>query len=121
MTKAEFVQQGNAICRKRNAERGQAIAVASGQRKSEGAPSQAELEMLVTAALPPVREMIGELADLEAPKGDEDKVGAIVEKFERAADKVEADPTTVLDTSQDSFVEAGKLAAAYGLTDCSGL
>jgi hypothetical protein len=45
----------------------------------------------------------------------------MVEKFERAADEVETDPATVLDTSQDPFVEVGKLAATYGLTDCSGL
>lgn len=111
LRKAEFLQQGNEICKVANAEREE------GSKESVNGSSEAgDMEGFVTeVALPPIQKMTSELGDLGAPKGDEKQVEAIVQGFESSAEQLEGDPVGV---TSDSFSAASKQAAAYGLTEC---
>ena len=110
LTKAEFVQQANSICRENEAERSEGLRNAAG--------ADPELTELTTEALQPVQNMAEELGELSPPAGDATEISAIVEAFETGIADVKADPadpTAVI----AAFGQANKLAGNYGLVDCA--
>jgi hypothetical protein len=107
LTKSEFVEQANSICKDAAAERDAALEdVAKG-----------DSEFVTEAALPPVQKMTEELSELVPPVGDKKEVQAIVAAFRAGIKKVEADPTNLV-SDVGAFAQADKLATEYGLTDC---
>ena len=109
LTKAEFVEQGNSICRETGTERSKALRDAA-----DGDPGLAEL---TAAALTPTQEMIEELGELNPPNSDAAKVTAMLKAFRAGIAEVEADPANPT-VAMAAFAEASKLAESYGLTDC---
>jgi hypothetical protein len=108
LTKAEFVQEANSICRDADAERSEALQAADGD---------AELANLAIDAVAPVESMAEELGELSPPAGEAKEVRAIVAAFEAGVAEVKAepaDPTTAI----AAFAEANELAEDSGLTDC---
>ncbi|HEU4393818.1 MAG TPA: hypothetical protein VFR04_09335 [Solirubrobacterales bacterium] len=124
LTKAEYIKQGNAICKKGVEER---IAVSEDVFKEHTKNgklelTQAEEEDLVSeTTLPPVRKAVEELAALAPPEGEEDTVNAIVEGFEEAVEAVEEDPGSVLGSGDSPFAEPTEKAGDYGLQPCVSL
>lgn len=110
LTKAEFVEQANSICRDAATERSEELRDAA-----DGDPGLAEL---ATAALTPTQEMLEELGELSPPAGDAAKVAAILKAFKAGVAEVEADPTDPT-VAMAAFPEASSLAEGYGLTDCA--
>ncbi len=119
LTKGEFIKQGNKICVEGEKERFAAVVRAtkkSGLKAGEQG-SASQNEEIILAVLKPYEAMTSELADLKAPKGDEEKVEAIVDAMEESADDVRADPGKAT-TSSAPFEKANELAQEYGLIEC---
>ena len=117
LTKAEYLKQGNAICKAGNKEIDAAAekAFSSNQR-----PSNAEVKKFAEDTLiPSVEGQIDDLRDLTPPSADEDQVNAILDEADTALDETKADPAIVA-SGQDPFKKANQLAKSYGLTECAG-
>ena len=123
-SKAEFIEEADAICRE-GEERSQQI-VATGFRDPEN-PTGEEVLALIQQLLPIQRETIADVRALEMPEDDEDQVNSILDQAEAATDEVAAirDPQQAIaavqaaDTPQDPFYEANQAAADYGFDECS--
>jgi hypothetical protein len=124
LTKAEFLKQGNQVCREGNKE------INAGfeefQKKNNLSrtkePTEAQKkEVAETVVIPGIAKQVEGVAALEAPSGEEDKVDAIVESAEEALETAEEDPAAFVgEEGNDAFAETDKLASAYGLTACAG-
>jgi hypothetical protein len=119
LTKAEFVNQANAICGKAEKEKDEDLLsyMKENPAAAKGLTASVEQE-LVGVAAPPLRQMTEELGDLGAPEGDEDAVSAIIESFEAAIATLEEDPKAVM-AGSNPFAEADKLSAQYGIKTCA--
>jgi hypothetical protein len=113
LSKAEFVKQGNAICKKASKERVAKFEAHTGDISTE--------EIVLKYTLPSMQEIGEQLGELGAPKGDEEKIEAIVtgidEGVEKSEEEIEKDPEGF-----DIYVApAEKQAVAYGLKECEGV
>jgi hypothetical protein len=116
LTKAQYVKQANAICKKGEEERSALLQSATENVNREFNDAEKE-KVVMTVFVPPYRQTIKKLEELPSPEGEEEKVEAITKAMDVAAKKVEADPLKGLeDISQ--FEEANKLASDYGITNC---
>jgi hypothetical protein len=117
LTKAEFLKQGNAICKKGDKE---INTVAEKTFTSKQHPSDAEITKFAEGTvIPNVQGQIDGLRDLNPPSDDEDQVNAILDEAQSALDKGKDDPT-IFASNQDPFKKANQLAKDYGLTECGG-
>ena len=117
LSKAEFVEQGNAICAKYD---GQIETAGQTAFASAGQPTEAEITAFAEDTLLPIVEKeIDELRSLSPPEEDEATVDEILDKAEAAADELSADPA-LLASDEDPFEETNRLAGSYGLTACAG-
>jgi hypothetical protein len=120
LTKAEFIRQGDAICKKGLREKNQAVERSLNELSAKERADNATLErLLVEVALPPVQNMAEEVGDLGAPKGDEGKVTAIVDALVAALEKAESNPGIALTDSEKIFGRPDELAGRYGLEACA--
>ncbi|MGN6258582.1 MAG: hypothetical protein ACTHN3_12675 [Solirubrobacterales bacterium] len=118
LTRAEFVKQGNAICKEGEKERGKMIEGALKLVKPGEEATTADQEKVVqTALVGPYRKMAKKLEGLEAPQGDEETIESLIKAMEEAAQKAEDKPLANLH-SDSQFAEANKIAAKYGLNSC---
>jgi hypothetical protein len=116
LTKAQFVEEANAVCEKWQEGREDALAAAT--RKFAGKKSSSEMEEeAVLMILRPYEEATRNLGELRYPEAEEAKVRAIVITMEEAAKRVKADPGTALE-SDLPFRKANELSEKYGLTRC---
>jgi hypothetical protein len=92
LSKAEYIKQGDAICKKAQAE-----------GKKDRRRSEALLE---------------ELRDLPAPEGDEDTLNGIYDGIEEGLEKIEDNPTILL-SEDNPFEKASQEAEDYGFEECS--
>lgn len=115
-TKAEFLKDGNAACKKGNKEINQAAKQTFTSKKQ---PSKAQLNKFAEETLiPSIQGQIDDIRDLGAPSGDEDQVNKILDDAQAALDKGKDDPTLLTSDKQDPFKQVNKDASAYGLTAC---
>src|SRR6476469_8714375 len=92
LTKAQFVRQGNAICKSQTEAREKILSAALKRAEKQKAFTKAEKEEAIVELMGPYEEMTAELKDLGAPQGDEKQVEAITEAMEEAAAEVEKNP-----------------------------
>jgi hypothetical protein len=117
LTKAEFIKQGDAICKKGNKEIDSAANKAFTGKQH---PTNAKVTKFAEdTAIPTIQEEIDGIRDLNPPSADEDKVNAITDEAQSALDKAKADPT-IFASNDDPFKKANQLANDYGLTECGG-
>lgn len=115
LPKPVFVKQANAICQRATEARKQASKEATS--KAAEVDESEEAQVFTEALLASVKTMTEELGELGPPKHQEKQVEGIIVAFEGGIEEIEANP----ESSQVpfAFAEANKLAAAYGLTECS--
>ena len=113
LSKAEFLQQGNAICAKGNKAVDQ---LANQTFEANQEPTDAQIEQFAKQAAPLIQQQIDGIRALGAPAGDEAQVNAILDDAQAALDKLEQDPLA----KGDPFTKANQEAKAYGLTACAG-
>lgn len=116
LTKAQYVKQGNAICKKGEEERTALLQSATENVNREFTDAEKE-KVVTTVFVAPYRQTIEKLKALPSPEGEEEKTEAIVKAMEKGVKELEADPLKGLeDISQ--FEEPNKLASGYGLDNC---
>ncbi len=121
LTKAEFIEQADAICRK------------SDQKKTvdteeyvlkiglgPGNPmTKAEQEFQTKKILlPPIRSAIQQMSELSAPEGDEEKIDRLIKNLEAASDETEERSEKTNVKYSDPYTEAAKEAREYGFKAC---
>jgi hypothetical protein len=118
LTRAQFLKQGNAICKKSEEEKGKALRALVAKLDPNKPITQERKEQLVlTVILPPYEQTTEDLKGLGTPEGDEEEVEAIIKAMEEAAKESRADPGVAV-TSVRQFEDANKMATDYGLTSC---
>jgi hypothetical protein len=123
-SKAEFTTKAEAVCKKSRDRRfREAVAYTRAHRKELNAlaPIPAEERLITVVELPAILREAEELDALEAPKGDERMIEAIVTGIEAGVKEAKEDPyvnTSLEDPSKYAFADVGELIRSYGLVDC---
>jgi len=120
LTKAEFLKQADAICKRENSKlesEFEEFAKESGFQGKEPSKEQ-NVEVIEEVLVPNVSNQRDEIEELGAPDGEEDKVEAILDALGEGIEEVEGDPEAVLDPQSDPFGKANELAGDYGLKAC---
>jgi hypothetical protein len=123
ITKAELIKQGDAICEKAdNMQYEESIAYEKNHAKSFSGLSGAAIQekLMVAVGLPSFLTEAKELEALGSPKGDEEKVKAIIVGIEEAVKKADKDPKSV-EASSSPFNEPDNLAREYGFKACASV
>jgi hypothetical protein len=118
LTKAEFIKQANAVCKKGEAKR-QASFTAKmrpGVLKKGNAGRE---ELILTAVLPPIVQMTDELDELEPPSSEAANADALVRSLEQEINTIEANPMGVYSGELGKFEGANEWASVAGLAVCS--
>lgn len=119
IAKAEYLEQGNAICAKGIAKRAAAVNAAVEAQGGGGKPVNGLDAQLVTeAALPPIAQMTDELEELDDPASGADEAAAVAAAFREVIEEVEAEPARAV-KANDPYGEANAKSAAFGLNVCS--
>jgi hypothetical protein len=117
-TKAEFIAQADAICKKAHTALDQAFSKAFAGNQQ---PNQAQLnKFAVEELVPTVQGEIDDVSKIDPPSGDADQVNAIIGAAQSGVDKIKADPAVL--SPQVKFDPLGRnhrLARAYGMKECS--
>lgn len=116
LTKQEFVNQADAICKQSNKEIDKAGQQLYGQGKQ---PSEKKQEKFMTdTVLPDIQQQIDDVSALAPPEGDQEQVTAFIDSARAAADKAEQDPSLMTDRGTNPFAKTNQLTKAYGLKEC---
>ena len=119
LSKAEFIEQGDAICKKAAAEGEKEADAMFADLGPNEEPSDEQLTTFVEDVLKPnVEGQLNDLRDLTPPEEDEDTVNAVYEKVETGLAKLEDDPKTIL-SDEDPLSDANQAAEDYGFKECS--
>ncbi len=117
-TKAEFIKQADAICKKAHDkfEKDFNADFAGNQR-----PSQAELNKFAENTLVPgVQGEIDDISALEPPSGDEAEINAIIDAVQGGVDRIKADPGVLSPkVAFDPQKKGHQLAKDYGMKECA--
>jgi hypothetical protein len=119
ITKAQFVKQADAACKK-GEEQIQADfkAYIEGHKNLTNPTEDDFAEVVDTVLAPNVEQEVGEIRALGMPSGDEAKIEAILDSVEEGREEAEADPKNAIQTTPASLEKANKLAKEYGLKVC---
>jgi hypothetical protein len=118
LTKAEFIKQGDAICKQagdQSEKEAEEFAEENGftlEKANEEQLEEAVTEVLVSN----LRQQAEDLDALGAPEGDEEQVEEILVSLEGAADEIEEEPSIVFE--EEVFDEPNELAQDYGFKVC---
>jgi hypothetical protein len=121
LSKAQFVKQGNAICRKGNAKiEAEFEEFADDHHLQENKkPSKPVLEEATEEILVPwISNQVEEIRALGTPEGDEGEVDEILSGAEEAVEEARAEPATFAEGESAKLKEVNKEAREYGLTVC---
>ena len=124
ITKAEFLKQGNAICKAGNEEINEGFENFGKEHnlKPNKEPSEAQFEELSeTVLVPSVSTQIKEVRALGAPEGEEGEVDEFLTHAEEALEELEGEPALIAaEGKEEPFYLVNKEAATLGLTACGG-
>jgi aspartokinase len=118
-TKGQFIKEASKICERAEGERNAVVKSAS--KDLSGANAQfttAQLEELLTEAVPIYRKVADELEELDAPEGDEAQVEKIARELNKGFDEAEKDPKGAVTGSSAAFKGYDEAVSEYGLTKC---
>jgi hypothetical protein len=116
LTKDQFIQQADAICKQGN----ETIDAAASQVFGGQQPTAAQIEQFANeTAIPAIQEELDGISALTPPAGDEDEVQAILAAVGQGLDAVKQDPQQLAASDNAGpFAEANQLAQDYGLKVC---
>jgi hypothetical protein len=116
IAKVRFLTEADRICHSTNA---RVEAAADDIATSGRDPRPAEARRLALGiAVPALEAEVQAIDSLGAPRGDEREVEAIIAATERGIAQIKADPVGVVDGPPPALRKAGRLARAYGSTEC---
>jgi hypothetical protein len=121
LTKAEFIKQADAICKKEDAKiesEFKSFAKENGiPLDKEPNPEQGE-ELVEEILIPNVQNQSEAIRDLGAPSGEEEKVSELLDSLDEGIEEAEEEPGSLFTSKSDPFAEANKLARDFGLEVC---
>jgi len=118
LTKAEFIKQGDAICKEANEENeteAEEFAEENDFKLEKASKEQLE-EAVAEVLVPSLNKQVEELDALGAPEGDEEQVEEIIVSLEDVAAEVEDDSSLVFE--EKTLEKPSQLANAYGFEVC---
>lgn len=120
LTKAEFIEQGDAICARGSKQiEDEADAFAEENDIDIDNPSRSDQEeVIVTVVAPSLQTQADELSELGAPDGEEEKAEAMIAALEAGAEELEDDPGTLLEDEADPLGKANRIANEFGFKTC---
>ena len=121
LTKAEFIKQANEICGRTNKQfedEFERFAEKEATSQSQQLNRSQLRKAAETLFIPIIGQQLEEIRALGAPQGDEQQVDKILSSAEKALEEARQDPTVLFVEDAGPFVEANKLATAYGLDKC---
>jgi hypothetical protein len=124
LTKAEYVRQADAICKKAEKNKKAQIeaflqenAPPSGKKLSLEEEAKLATDFTTRAVLPSLRTEADELAGLDGPNNEEEKANAIIEGFDEVVQKLEGN-AAIIATKPDPFEKVARMARDYGFQTC---
>lgn len=119
LEKAEFVEGGDAICRRlpRDYEELARPLEQKSEAEGKGKPSAAEVGR--EAVVPSLTVAVEEFRELPVPEGEERRTEEIVEALEAAKKGVEEKPASKLAGPESPFDDFQNLTRAYGFELCN--
>jgi hypothetical protein len=126
LSKAEFVKQADAVCKKGSEEVRAEFAAYLKENKikeiGEGNESKAEaegrIEEVIEAAIPTLRQQLDGIRALAAPTANEAQVNAYLEAAEEGIEKGEEDPVELFTATEKVLAKSDKLAKEVGFKVC---
>jgi len=121
LTKAEFIAQADAICKKGNDEIEtdfEAFAKENGVQENEEPSKSQGVEISETILVPNIENQSEELRELEVPTADEAEISAMLDSLDQGVEEAEEDPEALFTSKSDPFGPANKKAKEYGLKVC---
>jgi hypothetical protein len=116
LTKAEFVKQGDAICKEANKEGADALGAYLKKEAGGGLPNpEQEQELISTVVVPLLQKQVDGLNDLGIP--EDKKVSEFVEELESVLTEAEENPVGTT-ASGTPFAESESMAQALGFEAC---
>ncbi|MEX2195640.1 MAG: hypothetical protein WD844_10175 [Thermoleophilaceae bacterium] len=122
LSKAEYIEQGDAICAEGDREIEQAAEETFSDLEQGEQPSVEEIgEFGQETVLPSLQRQIDRLRELPAPGGDEDEVTAIYDAADEGIQTLQdGDPEDFATGGDAAFEDANRLAGEYGFQNCGG-
>jgi hypothetical protein len=115
LTKAQFIQQADAICKKGNK---QIDAAAEKIFPTKQGPSKAQLTQFASETLiPNIQRQVDDVRALDEPSEDSDQVNEFLDSADAELDKGREDPLYM--TSDQSFSKTNEMGKQYGFKVCS--
>jgi hypothetical protein len=121
LTKVEFIKQGDEICKKGNKQiEDEAEEFAEDNNVDTSNPSKKDQEeVIATVVAPALQTQADELAELDAPKGEEETTAAIIDALEAGAEELEDEPALLLESNAAGPLDkANELANKFGFKEC---
>jgi hypothetical protein len=121
LTKAEFIKQGDAICKKGNKEieEGFESFAKENNLPQHKEPTKAQgKELVETVIVPEIKAQAEGIRALGTPSGDEAQVSAMLDSLDEGIEEAEEDPEALFAAKSDPFASANKQAKEYGLKVC---
>jgi hypothetical protein len=116
IAKVRFLAEADRICHSTNV-RVEAAADDLARGGREPRPAQAR-RVALGIAVPALEAEVQAISSLGAPRGDEQQVDAIIAATRRGIAQIRADPAGVVDGPPPALRKAGRLARAYGSSEC---
>lgn len=117
-SKAEFIKQADAICKKAHDEFEKEFRQAF--RKASEQTNENLKRFALTTLVPGNEGEIRDISALEPPAGSEAEVKAIIAAVQTGVDKIKADPGILLPSvPEDPLAKGHRLAKQYGMKECS--
>jgi hypothetical protein len=120
LTRAEFIKQGDSVCRKFELKKKNAIEdflQKEGQGRLKTLNAAKQLKMVSVAILPPIKEEAEGLKALGVPDTDQGKGSAIVDGLGEVVQELEENPQR-MQRQPDPFASVAAEAKDYGFTTC---
>jgi hypothetical protein len=114
LTKVQFIQQGDEICKQAGAEQAK---LASRYKKGEVASGN--FEAVTAVFVPPMERELRRLRALSPPQAGESRVRSILRDIEGGIKDAKADYLDLFVKETDPFAKANELARRYGLEACA--
>jgi hypothetical protein len=119
ITKAEFITQADAACKKGEKQIETDFAAYIKEHKDVKNPSEDDYtELVETILVPNATQEVDDIRALGVPSGDDEQVESMLTAFEGAIQTAEDDPQAVIKDTEKVFSESSKLAKEYGLKVC---
>lgn len=118
LTKADFIKQASAICRKKEPAVQRRLEAAAKSRGGALGSSPKETKAIFkNVVLPLYDELFSEMEELTPPSGDRVQIGRILQAYRAAQKRAEAKLLKL--SYSNPFIAADKAATRYGIEECS--